>query len=165
VQRFPGYFVSNLGNVRGLRVGRMKLWLDASGYPRIRARGTSAGVHRLVAEAFLGPCPDGFEVGHKDHDRTNARLSNLEYLTHADNVKASAAAGRSMRGEAHVSANMTEAQALAILARYVPGTAGRGLVQPDSARALAREFGVSPRSVHCLVRGETWKHLPRGWTA
>ena len=41
--------------------------------------------HRLVARAFLGPCPDGMEVLHRDGDGSNARLSNLRYGTHADN--------------------------------------------------------------------------------
>lgn len=157
----PGYSVSIFGAVMGPRK-LLRPYRDTDGYLRISAKKTSYGVHRLVAEAFLGPCPDGHEVAHKDHNRANPRLDNLEYLTHDANVKATAAAGRSMRGEFHVSANMAEATALAILARYEPGRAGKGLYQPNSAKALAREFGVSARSVHCLVRGETWKHLPRG---
>lgn len=158
----PGYAVSNHGRVFGPR-GEMSPYPDRDGYLRFRAgsRGGQHYVHRLVAAAFLGPCPEGYEVAHKDHDRANPRLDNLEYLTHAENVKASAAAGRAMHGETHVCANMSEVTALEILARYVPGTRGRK-PEPNSAKALAREFGVSARSVHCLVRGETWKHLPRG---
>lgn len=161
VPSLPPYAVSSLGNVRGHRK-QLKPYLDACGYPRISTGGRSHGVHRLVAEAFLGPCPSGFEVAHKDHNRANAAASNLEYLTHADNVRASAEAGRSMRGEAHVSASMTEDTARAILSRHKPGRGrGRGVFQPGSAKALAREYGVSVRAVACLVRGETWKHLPR----
>jgi hypothetical protein len=42
--------------------------------------------HQLVAESFLGPCPSGHIVHHKDEDHTNARLSNLEYATQAQNL-------------------------------------------------------------------------------
>lgn len=50
-------------------------------------------VHRLVALAFLDN-PDGLpEVHHKDHDRTNNAVSNLEWIAHDDNVTASVVAG------------------------------------------------------------------------
>lgn len=43
-------------------------------------------VHRLVVEAFLGPIKDGLEVNHKDEDKLNNTLSNLELVTHTDNI-------------------------------------------------------------------------------
>ena len=47
-------------------------------------------VHRLVAEHFLKPAPDGAVINHKDHNRSNNDVSNLEWVTQADNVKYSA---------------------------------------------------------------------------
>ena len=47
-----------------------------------------AGVHRLVAMAFLGEPPgDGqkWEVNHKNHVRDDDRVENLEWMTLADN--------------------------------------------------------------------------------
>lgn len=47
----------------------------------------------MVAEAFI-PNPDNLpEVNHKDYDRTNNTVSNLEWSTHADNVIYSSHAG------------------------------------------------------------------------
>lgn len=43
-------------------------------------------VHRLVWEAFNGEIPGRLEVNHKDLDRANNRLDNLELLTHRENV-------------------------------------------------------------------------------
>lgn len=57
-------------------------------------RGNSRCVHMLVAEAFLGPRPIGQEVRHKDDDRTNPRLDNLEYGTRQDNVNDMMGRGR-----------------------------------------------------------------------
>ncbi len=42
-------------------------------------------VHVLVAEAFLGPKPDGMVVDHKDRNRSNNDISNLRYITQAEN--------------------------------------------------------------------------------
>ena len=157
------FIVSSLGRVIGPSGKILRPYADVNGYRRVGANKTGYLVHRLVASAFIGPCPDGHEVSHKDHNPSNNRRDNLEYLTHDANVKATAAAGRSMRGETHVRAAMTEAVATEILRRHEPGQRmGRGVVQANSAKGLAREFGVSARSVHCLIRGETWKHLPRG---
>lgn len=43
-------------------------------------------VHRLVWEAFNGEIPGRLEINHKDLDRANNRLENLELLTHRENV-------------------------------------------------------------------------------
>ena len=40
---------------------------------------------RVVAEAFFGPCPDGYEVDHINNIRTDNRVSNLQYLTKSEN--------------------------------------------------------------------------------
>jgi len=42
-------------------------------------------VHGLVAAAFLGLRPKGFQVNHKDENRTNNFVSNLEYVTPKQN--------------------------------------------------------------------------------
>ncbi len=43
-------------------------------------------VHRLVAEAFIGPCPELHEVCHGDGNPRNNRLENIRYGTHAENM-------------------------------------------------------------------------------
>ena len=42
--------------------------------------------HRLVWESFNGPISDRLEINHKDLDKTNNRLSNLELVTHQQNL-------------------------------------------------------------------------------
>jgi hypothetical protein len=42
-------------------------------------------VHRLVAEAFFGPCPDGCDVDHINFITTDNRVENLRYLPAAVN--------------------------------------------------------------------------------
>jgi hypothetical protein len=103
VPGFPNYEVSSEGRVRSLdhvvwggpragfytKKGRMLRPGAAShNYPTVvLGRGNTRTVHSLVAEAFIGPYPPGQEVRHKDGDRSNPRLENLEYGTRADNVR------------------------------------------------------------------------------
>jgi HNH endonuclease/NUMOD4 motif len=60
-------------------------------------------VHRLVATAFMGSCPEGMEVNHKNGDKTDPRLDNLEYVTHSANVRHALRIGLSNppKGDAH----------------------------------------------------------------
>lgn len=54
---------------------------------------TQCRVHRMIAQAFI-PNPNNLpEVNHKDCDRTNNNVSNLEWCTHVDNVIHSANIG------------------------------------------------------------------------
>jgi len=44
-------------------------------------------VHRIVADAFLGEVPDGLVVHHKDHNKLNNHLSNLEIVSKQKNTQ------------------------------------------------------------------------------
>lgn len=51
-------------------------------------------VSKLVALAFLGPQPDGCEVGHRDMDPANCRADNIVYRTRNERLAEMAAVGR-----------------------------------------------------------------------
>lgn len=98
------YEVSNRGRVRSInRVGVhpksgpskyagriLKINPRESGhcYVSLARNGLVAvlGVHRLVLEAFVGPCPDGMEGCHNNGDPANNRVENLRWDTHANNM-------------------------------------------------------------------------------
>lgn len=88
-----GYEVSDLGRImsfHGAEPQELVGYLQ-NGYRRIRvlingAR-KSVAIHRLVALAFYGPCPEGLEVRHLDGNRLNNQLSNLSYGTHTENMQ------------------------------------------------------------------------------
>lgn len=44
------------------------------------------GLHRVVLESFVGPCPEGMEGCHGDGDPTNNRVENLRWDTHTGNL-------------------------------------------------------------------------------
>lgn len=97
---FPGYSVSSFGQIRRDRCGMftragtpvpIQLSAGSHGYPRVNLStvlggSASIAVHRLVAEAFLGPAEGRF-VNHRNGDRTDNRITNLEYVTAAGNMR------------------------------------------------------------------------------
>ena len=84
------YSIDTEGNV--YRDGKiMKPVNNGIGYYQIKLRRNKKRyaiyVHRVVWNTFIGPIPEGYEINHIDHDKSNNALSNLELVTHSDNLK------------------------------------------------------------------------------
>jgi hypothetical protein len=160
------YAVSNLGRVRRVtsgkatRAGRLlkPSPIASGGYLAVTLPKPGSCekiamrvcVHRLVAEAFLGPRPAGMEINHKHQDRTDNRPENLEYVTREENLRH---ALRNHRKGVYRGLNgfiptavLLERDAVAILNR---------LRQGDSRCDLAREFGISPVAIDHL-QSDKW---------
>lgn len=127
-------------------------------------------VHRLVWLAFCGPVPSGLEINHKDGNKQNNRLDNLECVTHQANIDHArfvldAFRGRKTRrsgiprldtqGENHRSAKLTEAVVREIRATHDGATKRWGL-----HIALAEKYGVSASAIKKIAHRATWKHVP-----
>ena len=85
--RGTGYDVSDLGNVRNSKTGRiLKPWSTGAGYLKVQIGPNRFRhrVHRLVADVFCEK-KDGTEVDHLNKIRTDNRAVNLEYCTHQEN--------------------------------------------------------------------------------
>lgn len=82
------YQVSNLGNVKSLVFSKPKLlnqYSDKNGYLITRLwnknKPKHCKVHRLVAEAFIPNTDNKPTVNHKDLNKSNNHVSNLEWMT------------------------------------------------------------------------------------
>lgn len=88
------YEINENGEIRNIKSKKIvKGYLEKNGYIRVKFENKCLGgvvrtsVHRLVAEAFILN-PDNLpEVNHKDSNRSNNHVSNLEWVTHSGNMK------------------------------------------------------------------------------
>lgn len=119
------------------------------------AGGTSTGAalaHRLVWACAFGAIPDGIEINHKDGDKRNNRLDNLEAVTPSQNVRHSLEVlGRKRaRGEGHHQSILTVELVRAIRARVAAG---------ETRSAVSRDLRVSRSTIERAASGETWGHV------
>jgi hypothetical protein len=86
IKGFQDYSVSNLGNVRNDKTGKVFKQSNTLGYKRVKLQDKkSYKVHILVAHAFiLNPDNKRF-VDHIDNDRANNKVSNLRWATSGEN--------------------------------------------------------------------------------
>ena len=87
--------VSNMGRVFKDGVER-RYHLNNDGYKMISLMNRCPFVHRLVATAFIknDDPKNKTEVNHKDFNRENSRVDNLEWVSHKENIKYSLDGGR-----------------------------------------------------------------------
>lgn len=92
------YAVSDEGDVMrikkapGATTGRvLKPEINQKGYLQVvlclNGKTKMTAVHRIVADAFIGPCPPNYDVHHKDGNKRNNRADNLEYLSKGEHLK------------------------------------------------------------------------------
>lgn len=153
------YLVSDAGRVMrrgrsgGVDGGRLlKIIRNSLGYATVHLRDAPrqkvVAVHRLVMLAFGGPAPAGWHVHHRDANRMNSRLDNLEWLAPAEHM----ATRRLPRGSESPASKLTEQQVAEI--RALRGTVPQ--------RELARRYGVTQAAVKQVQLGRHWQHTLEG---
>lgn len=91
------YQVSSTGKVKSMNYGRsgvpgiIRTGDNGSGYQFVQLHNADKKykyhyVHRLVWESFNGPIPEGLQINHKDENKSNNSLRNLEVMTPKQNA-------------------------------------------------------------------------------
>lgn len=140
ISGFNGHWVSDLGRVKRPD-GRITRGGGNGPYAVVAIGGTVTAktfpVHRLVAEAFIGPLQPGMETNHVDHDKRNNRADNLEYVTVRENRIQAARAGHKS------GAKLSEEQRMAAVAEANAAPYG-------SQWKIAAKYGIAPGSLFYL---------------
>lgn len=162
------YQVSNDGRVFSERNGiELSQRCTPGGYKIVNlyknAKQAVSHVHHLVAETFLGSRKKGIAVHHKNHDKTDNKVENLEYMprgehaamhvreTHAKGKIHSFVPGHNLNvGEKNGQAKLDENKVREILR-----LSAMGVKQKD----LAEQFHVSAYAIRCVTTRKLWRHV------
>lgn len=148
-----GYFASPSGNIYNRHGDLMAGSVDHCGYRHIILNRKNHNVHRIIAKTFI-PNPDNLPcVNHKDGNKLNNSVNNLEWCTHSENIIHAYQTGleQAMCGEQHHAHKLTEDAVKYIKQVYVKRDKEFGAV------ALAKKFNVDRTTIHDIVRGKTWR--------
>lgn len=159
IDGWPPYEVSSHGRVRRSDTNTFLRGHIRAGYRAVtlRKNGRSVphDVHRLVALAFLH-VPAGMIVNHKDCNKTNPHLDNLEVISHAENIRHARDNGRfapsvqSRPGERHPLSKLSDSEVREIFRLRRSGVSGKD---------VAKRFGIGPSAVYAIANGKSWAHL------
>lgn len=111
-------------------------------------------LHRLIAIAFI-PNPLNLpEVNHKDGNKLNNNIDNLEWCTHKENVIHAFNIGlnKGHFGENHGLSVLTESKVLAIRRLY--------RINPKFSRNnIAKKLNVKNACIGKIINRKSWKHI------
>jgi DNA-binding NarL/FixJ family response regulator len=149
VKQNENYEVSTNGRVRHTyKNGKVKILTpltngqQAGDYLFIVIDGRKYYMHHLVLETFIGAKPSGHECDHINSNKTDNSLSNLQYLTRAEN--------RSHKGSSHGMSKLTEKLVKAIKKLVEMGI---------SQKQIADLYEVSASTISGIIAGKTWQHV------
>lgn len=170
IKNYEGlYEISSKGRVKSLarisgscvrKERLLKLNTTKDGYSFVSlskdSKQKSFRIHRLVAEAFI-PNPDNKEtVNHKDGDKSNNHIENLEWATREENIQHSYDLGlkKPMMGGLNGNAKLSKGDILFIRENYKKGDRGG-----FSSVALGKRFGVSHRVILLVASGKSYRNI------
>ncbi len=168
ISKFEGdYEISNKGRIRRVKSSGNNQFCD--GHVRTLAKDRNGYLftnigwrktkrlnvypHREVAIAFLGACPTpNSTVNHKDGNKANNDLGNLEYATYSEQQHHAIRLGLRKRlgGIAQVKCKLTDAD--------IP-TIRQMLADGISCCEIARRYGMHNTTIHDIKTGKNWHHV------
>lgn len=119
---------------------------NGKGYLRVSIGGKLMFVHRLVAEKYI-PNPDNKpQVNHKDGNKLNNCVANLEWVTNQENRNHAMKNGLHFTGEKCSLAKLSKEKVNFIREH-----------EEISCKELSKFFGVTDGTIRCARNHKSWK--------
>lgn len=163
------YQISNMGRIRSLdrfdshgnyQKGSIKICcLNPFGYLQTQLtncfkKRKNHKVHRLVLSAFVPNVNNLSQVNHKDGNKTNNLLENLEWANNSENQKHAYSLGlnKPNYGITNGNVKLTNDQVLFIRKEYLSSF-------NTSYKILAKKYNVHPDTIKKIIRRKLWPHI------
>ncbi|AKU43340.1 HNH endonuclease [Bacillus phage Silence] len=157
---YKGYFVDKAGNVwssKRKELTKLSPQSNGRGYLQVtlstNEKTRTKLVHRLVAETFLGTV-NNLTVNHKDGDKTNNSLENLEIVSQKINNRHSWEIGLSKKGEKHSRAKISD-EKLILMIKDIEG----GLSTVKAARKYNLSQSYVSKVMRKIYRQDIWSKM------
>lgn len=150
------YITKETGEIISKYTGKsLAQHVDKKGYHRVKFKHADGGithlVHRVIALKFI-PNPDNLpQVNHKDGDKSNNCVENLEWVTGKRNVEHSKETGLIPRGNKRPNAKLTDNQVRVM--RFL--REGNTFTYYE----LGFMFDISYQSAHRVCTRQTYSHI------
>jgi hypothetical protein len=157
IKDFPNYMITDKGKVYSKISNKyLKNCSDSMGYEIVTlykyAKKKTRTIHRLVAEAFIENPLNKKEVNHKDGNKQNNNISNLEWVSRSENQKHAFNTGlqKPVRGENHGNSKLKKHDISAIKLLSKTGY---------KHQVIADYFNVSRRCIGLIIKGQRWAYI------
>lgn len=165
VSSFGRLFSKRTNKILSQTISKTGYYIAATKFGGRKGTNKCFKIHRLVCDAFLPPPTQEqllwaektyyglVPVNHKDGNKLNNNIENLEWTTGSENTKHAITLGliEIPKGEDSTTAHLTNAQAEEIRILYKPFSKDFGIKQ------LAKKYNVSVSVIKRVVSGETYK--------
>lgn len=116
INGYPGYYAKDNGEIWSVKRGtprRLIPTLDRKGYERVKLslNGVqhTTTVHRLIAKTFIPNPNNKPQVNHKDENKRNNNVNNLEWCTCLENIRYGTGIARSANSRKGIKINNRKA--------------------------------------------------------
>ena len=152
LQNHNKYLINKQGVVIGLNRVPIAIYKDSSGYMKVylSAYSKDAFLHVLLAKEFILNNKELKIVNHKDGDKSNYALSNLEWLSQQNNIKHAIDTGLfNPNGENNGKSKLTDKEALSIYN------------SDSSTQELSIKYKVSKTTIKDIRAGRKWTSVTK----
>ena len=133
----------------------MKQSISSFGYNRIglvkNGKRKVYAVHRLVAKAFIGLAGSKMQVNHKDGNKLNNHVENLEWVLPSENIQHAIETG--------LTNNLLENHHNAKLRNADIETIRKLIANGESLIEISNQFNVKPSTISKIKTGRTWAKI------